>query len=40
VIIATLGMATVVPAAPFPEWQDEAKPRTTSGTHHCIEEYS
>jgi hypothetical protein len=41
VIIATLGMATVLPAAPFPEWQDEPKPRPLERVaDDCIEENS
>jgi hypothetical protein len=45
VIIATLGMATALPAGSFPEWQDEADrprgPAHRSGTpDDCIEENS
>jgi hypothetical protein len=39
VIIPTLGRATVLQAASFPEWQDEADARA-SGRAPSIEEHS
>jgi hypothetical protein len=41
VIIATLGISTVLRASPFPEWQDEAKPpQNERAVDHSIEEIS
>jgi hypothetical protein len=40
VIFPTLGRETALPAAPFPEWQDEGKPPPIEwGADDCIEEH-
>jgi hypothetical protein len=41
VIITTLGEATALPAASFPEWQDEGRPRPLERVaDDCFEENS